>query len=158
MEIMEIKDIRLKNLKTVLERKGYSQTELAMRCGLSPSLISQIMTRHRNMGSALARKLEAGLQLREGWFDSYHDLLEIADITPRRTREHSTTYADLILTKREGHLVELFRQMPESEKNNIINELTNKKRDYEKLLDELIAVKAASLPANDSDNANENNE
>jgi hypothetical protein len=33
--------------------------------------------------------------------------------------------------------------MPESEKDRIINDLAQKKRDFDKLLDELMAVKAA---------------
>lgn len=66
---MEIKDIRLKNLQTVIQRSGLTQTDLALKCEISPSLISQIMTKRRNMGTALARKLEGRLSLSEGWFD-----------------------------------------------------------------------------------------
>ena len=155
---MAIKDIRLENLKSILKVGGYSQTELAMKCDLSPSLISQVMTKHRNMGTALARKLEGKLQLQEGWFDIPHGLLETVDLISRKKRERPIIPTELDLSRREIRLVELFRQMPESEKDNIINGLSDKKRQYDKLLDELIAVKSELMLTSDSDNTNENSE
>ncbi|EDJ5365476.1 transcriptional regulator [Salmonella enterica] len=42
--------------------------------------------------------------------------------------------------------------MPESEKDRIINELAQKKRDFDKLLDELMAVKAARMLIDKNEN------
>lgn len=143
---MEIKDIRLKNLQSVIQRSGLTQTELALKCDISPSLISQIMTKRRNMGTAFARKLEGRLNLSEGWFDMPHSLLDSPWHLAKMGEKDSTVAGgDQKLTKRESRLVELFRQMPESEKDRIISELSEKKRNFDKLLDELMAVKASNL-------------
>lgn len=150
---MEIKDIRLKNLQTVIERSRLTQTELALKCDISPSLISQIMTKRRNMGTAFARKLEGRLGLSEGWFDMPHSLLDSPwHLAKMGEKNNPTNDNDQHLTKRESRLIELFRQMPESEKNLIISELAEKKRNYDKLLDELMAVKASNMPIDESEN------
>lgn len=154
---MEIKDIRLKNLQKILETGQITQTELALKCDVSPSLISQIMTKRRNMGSAFARKLEEKLKLSEGWFDLPHSLLD-APWHLRQRQASNTEHSDLNISKREMRLIELFRQMPESEKTNIISGLEIKRREYDKLLDELMAVKSDRFFNPDDQNGNENNE
>ncbi|EDV81500.1 hypothetical protein ECPA48_2420 [Escherichia coli PA48] len=42
--------------------------------------------------------------------------------------------------------------MPESEKDRIISELSEKKRNFDKLLDELMAVKASRMPIDKDEN------
>lgn len=154
---MEIKDIRLKNLQKILETGRLTQTELALKCDVSPSLISQIMTKRRNMGSAFARKLEERLKLDEGWFDLPHSLLDAPwHLRPEKTS--NVNHSDLSISKREMRLIELFRQMPESEKSNIIVGLEMKRREYDKLLDELMAVKSERFFNPEDQNDNENNE
>lgn len=150
---MEIKDIRLKNLQSVIQRSGLTQTELALKCDISPSLISQIMTKRRNMGTAFARKLEGRLNLSEGWFDMPHTLLDSPWHLAKMGEKNSLMAdQDQPFTKRELRLVELFRQMPESEKDRIISDLAQKKRDFDKLLDELMAVKASNMPIDKNEN------
>lgn len=150
---MEIKDIRLKNLQTVIERSGLTQTELALKCDISPSLISQIMTKRRNMGTTFARKLEGRLNLSEGWFDIPHSLFESPwHLAKMGEKDNFTTDNDQQLTKRELQLLGLFRQMPESEKDRIIRDLSEKKRNFDKLLDELMAVKASNMPIEKDEN------
>ena len=154
--MMEVKDVRLNNLKLVMDRGRLTQAELAIKCDLAPSLISQIMTKRRNMGAALARKLEEKLKLDDGWFDFPHDLV---DTTVQMVKSEWKPKAfESSLTKREIRLLELFRQMPESEKMNIIIELDKKKREYDKLLDELIALKSEQFSKDNTENNNENNE
>lgn len=158
---MEIKDIRLENLRVILEAERLTQTELAIRCGISPSVISQIMTKRRNMGSSFARKLEGSLELTEGWFDSYHPktslMLEEPDYKINRKVQAQRNPAPLELSNRETMLIRLFRQMPETEKSNIIMELSNKKQEYDRLLDELIAIKTEEFSSPDEEIYNENN-
>lgn len=154
--MMEVKDVRLNNLKLVMERGHLTQAELAIKCDLAPSLISQIMTKRRNMGATLARKLEEKLDLDEGWFDFPHD---IVDTTVQMIKSEWKPKAfESSLTKREIRLIELFRQMPESEKVNIIMGLNERKREYDKLLDELIALKSEQFHKDQKENNNENNE
>ncbi|WP_317013025.1 helix-turn-helix domain-containing protein [Klebsiella grimontii] len=150
---MEIKDIRLKNLQTVIQRSGLTQTDLALKCEISPSLISQIMTKRRNMGTALARKLEGRLSLSEGWFDIPHSLLDSPwHLAKMSEKTGAVAIDEQQLTKRETRLIELFRQMPESEKDRIISDLSEKKRNFDKLLDELMAVKASRMPIDKNEN------
>lgn len=157
---MEIKDIRLENLKVILEAERLTQTELAIRCGISPSVISQIMTKRRNMGSSFARKLEGSLGLTEGWFDTPHSrvslMMDEPDYVANQKVQTRQKTAPLELSSREAQLVRLFRQMPESEKSNIINTLYNRKKEYDKLLDELIAIKAEEFSPPEEENDNEN--
>lgn len=69
-----------------------------------------------------------------------------------REKTGETTIDEQQLTKRETRLIELFRQMPESEKDRIISELSEKKRNFDKLLDELMAVKASRMPIDKDEN------
>ncbi|ELH8365158.1 helix-turn-helix domain-containing protein [Salmonella enterica] len=157
---MDIKEIRLNNLKKAIDSNGYTQTELAIMCDLPPSLISQIMTKRRNMGTTLARKFEEKLNLSKGWFDFPHQLVGTTDDLDKRISEseQTATYGDVTVTKIEMKLIDLFRQMPESEKYIIIKELNEKKKHYDKLFNELIAIKKEIEPDLFEKKHNKNND
>ncbi|EHX6274126.1 helix-turn-helix domain-containing protein [Salmonella enterica] len=157
---MDIKEIRLNNLKKAINSNGYTQTELAVMCDLSPSLISQIMTKRRNMGTTLARKIEEKLNLSRGWFDFPHQFMGTKEDLDKRISEMelTATYGEVVVTKMEMELIELFRQMPESEKYITIKELNEKKKHYDKLFNELIAIKKEMQPDLFEKKHNENNE
>ncbi|WP_324030031.1 helix-turn-helix domain-containing protein [Pantoea sp. JZ2] len=158
---MEIKDIRLQNLKHLMNRENMTQTELALRCELSPSVISQVITGRRNLGSNLSRKIEENLRLGHGWLDVQHDIISNIHMTARRKQsenELKKLVEEMPITNQEKRLLELFRQMPASEKQNIIIDLSEKKRKYDVLLDELIAVKDQFISSEVKKNNKENNE
>jgi len=73
---MEIKDIRLQNLRILIARAG-SITDLAERVGTDRNYISQILspTTKANVGTRLARSLEAAFHEPRGWMDQVHNEL-----------------------------------------------------------------------------------
>lgn len=135
---METKNIRRTNLKHLLDVSGLSQAAFAERCGLAASVISQLVNGHRNLGDAISRRIEESLSVKKGWLDVPHgenedDLDYDGDDRP-------------YLNLDEKRVVELFRKLPESERNNIISQLQIKVDDYDRLFNELIKVR--NLPPN----------
>lgn len=71
---MDVKQIRVENLRRLLkERSGGNQRKFADDYGLSKAHISQMMTRHRDMGDKKARDIEKLLKLERGFMDAQHD-------------------------------------------------------------------------------------
>lgn len=75
---MTIEEIRLRNLRALIQRFGTIAT-VAEKANTAPAYLSQITNRApsrtgkpRDMGSALARKIEAGCGLSTGWMDTDH--------------------------------------------------------------------------------------
>jgi len=76
---MTAEEIRLKNLKALVEEHG-SIVAVANRAETAPAYISQILNRvksrtgkERDVGADLARKLEDGFGKPRGWMDTDHD-------------------------------------------------------------------------------------
>lgn len=74
---METKDIRRANLAALLKRHiekhpKSTKAEFAVLCGLVPAQLSQLTgdKSFRNIGGKLARKIEASLDLPNGWLDA----------------------------------------------------------------------------------------
>lgn len=67
-DYMDSRSIRLANLHLLIEEAG-SKAELARRTGANESHLSQITTGVRNVGPALARDLEKGMDKPSGWMD-----------------------------------------------------------------------------------------
>lgn len=65
---MDLHEIRLKNLRFLIERVG-SQAKLAALLDIEPSFISQINTGARGMGERFARDLETAFNLPRGAMD-----------------------------------------------------------------------------------------
>ncbi|XYQ53281.1 helix-turn-helix domain-containing protein [Pectobacterium carotovorum] len=80
---MESKDIRKQNLEALLadyvQSGKLTKAAFAERCGITPSVLSQIIgvSPNRNIGDRMARKIEESLGVSKGWMDSIHD-----DISP----------------------------------------------------------------------------
>ncbi|KAB8312962.1 helix-turn-helix transcriptional regulator [Erwinia endophytica] len=80
---MENKEIRRKNLADLLSRHleenpESNRAKFAELCGLVPAQLSQLLGNKsfRNIGDALARRVEAALELNHGWMDSLHDVVQ----------------------------------------------------------------------------------
>ncbi|MEC4682928.1 MAG: S24 family peptidase [Nitrospirota bacterium] len=70
---MDIKEIRHKNLKNLLEsRCGNNQAEFGRRTGLGGAYVYQLMSQRRPMGDRTSRKIENSFDLPRGWMDSIH--------------------------------------------------------------------------------------
>jgi len=75
---MDIKTIRRNNLERLL--KGRSKAVCAELWGTSPSYVSQMLSENatRNVGDAMARRVEAAELLPHGWLDQVHEEIEDA--------------------------------------------------------------------------------
>lgn len=74
---MDIKQIRLRNLRALLKDSGQTAAEFAFACGSSPSTFSQILSPNatRGLGDKLARQIEEHQGLAHGYLDVPHTLL-----------------------------------------------------------------------------------
>jgi len=77
---MENKEIRRKNFADLLNRHLQENPEstrarFAELCGIAPAQLSQLLGNKsfRNIGDAVARRIESALGLNNGWLDSLHD-------------------------------------------------------------------------------------
>jgi len=61
-------EIRVRNLRKLISEFG-SQAKLADAVGCTPSVISQLITGHRDIGEKLARKIEEGAGKPALWLD-----------------------------------------------------------------------------------------
>lgn len=68
---MEIKEIRRRNLLSLLE--DYGQKELGKLTDTPPNYFSQVKNRTRNMGDTVARRVEKMLGKSVGWLDTTHE-------------------------------------------------------------------------------------
>ena len=70
---MDIKEIRHKNLKELLEsRCGNKQAEFGRKTGISGAYVYQLISQRRPVGDRTARKIESSFELPRGWMDSIH--------------------------------------------------------------------------------------
>ena len=76
---MNIREIRLANLRLLLAESADTQAAFCQRCDIPQSYLSQILngtkSRHgkpRGIGDQTARKLEKGMKKPEGWMDTTH--------------------------------------------------------------------------------------
>ncbi|WP_368928386.1 S24 family peptidase [Mixta calida] len=72
---METKDIRRRNLRTLLDEytsQGLTKAEFAEKLGITASQLSQVTSlKHvRNIGDVLARRTEVSFGLPKGWMDN----------------------------------------------------------------------------------------
>ena len=77
------KTIRKTNLLEQIARFE-SQREFADVAGLAPAHVSQMVTGKRNMGDAVARRIEASLDLPEGYMDVQHPVDGIEYAYPKK--------------------------------------------------------------------------
>jgi transcriptional regulator with XRE-family HTH domain len=66
---MENSEVRHKNLQLLRTNEGGTQKAFAAKIGTSPNSLNQMLTRHRNVGTQTARKIETRLKLSRGWMD-----------------------------------------------------------------------------------------
>jgi hypothetical protein len=74
MPSLTSKDYRHRNLLALLaeaEAKGANKRDFALSCGISPSFLSQLLSRTREIGDHTARKIETALSLGRGGLDVF---------------------------------------------------------------------------------------
>lgn len=116
-----IEEIRRANLKTLVTEAG-SAAKLSVLTGVPQPYISQVQRgvphpktgKPREMGQAIARKLEVKMGKQKGWMDVDHAAIGEASE----------------LTGREGQLLGLFRVLSATEQMELINTITAKLRAF----------------------------
>jgi len=112
---MDIKQIRLSNLKTAIDIAGGASV-LADKADTNPSYLSQILsTKHpATVGGNLARKIEKAINKEEGWMDTDH--LSFVDFEDWK--------------KQEQRFIEKVRKMTKEQKEDLLTiiDLMNKKQ------------------------------
>lgn len=75
---MDVKEIRAANLKRYIrDLAGNNQRQFADAYGLNAAHVSQMCTRHRDIGDKIARKIEVALRLGHGAMDRLPDGLSV---------------------------------------------------------------------------------
>ena len=77
----EIKQIRLENLKALIEQMGGhgAQRKLSDVTGISSQYINNLLRGDRVIGEKTARKIEQALKLPDGWMDRSSDVQKPAN-------------------------------------------------------------------------------
>lgn len=101
-----------------------SQAEFARAIKRSPAQVNQWLNGYRTLGNAGARHIELTLALSAGWLDGATESSSEISLSPY---------------KRE--LLSLFDSLPQSEQDNLMNSLKEKKQYYDKRVEELLAAK-----------------
>lgn len=72
-----IAQIRLDSLLMLTANREMTNADLARQVGISPQQVYQLLTRKRNIGDKLARKIEASFGKDAGWLDQDHSHLNV---------------------------------------------------------------------------------
>jgi SOS-response transcriptional repressor LexA len=94
--VMDAKEIRLENLRILVDEVG-GQRRLALRAGVNPAYLSQIMSERtaRTMGDDVARRLERGTDKPRGWMDVRHGAAAPYAVPPGATAAAAREVDDL---------------------------------------------------------------
>ncbi|MES9980636.1 MAG: helix-turn-helix transcriptional regulator [Candidatus Thiodiazotropha sp. 6PLUC5] len=90
---MNIKTIRKANLVEQIAC-FHSQREFSEQVGLTPAHVSQMVTGRRNMGDVVARRIEAGMDLPEGYMDVQHPVDGVEYQYPKLKGRTQTAVSD----------------------------------------------------------------
>ncbi len=68
---MDVYSIRKQNLSKAVELAGGTIAGLARAAGISSAYLTQVLSNRtkRNLGAAVARRIESALEMPEGWMD-----------------------------------------------------------------------------------------
>lgn len=119
-------------LDKLIELKSISKSDMAKICEVTPQSVNGWYTRG-SIGKESAIKLAEHLDVSVAWIlgegDASIDSIEL----PKPE-----------LTERERILLQLFNELPDSEADKLLQTLEEKKRHYDRLLEELLVKKKQS--------------
>ncbi|WP_407078475.1 hypothetical protein [Xenorhabdus bovienii] len=116
-----MKNIRQQRLRDWFSGKNLPEKE--------KSYLSQLMNGKASFGEKAARRLERDYRMPDGYLDTDTNNSELGD------------QLQITLTPRQKILLELFDELPNSEADDLIKNLEEKKRHYDSLLEELLYKK-----------------
>ncbi|QZN94137.1 helix-turn-helix domain-containing protein [Symbiopectobacterium purcellii] len=119
----------------VLYEKGWNRSELARRMGLSVQAVQQWAAGATKPNGKNLTKLAETTGKPEHWF--FIESSEEQESADKPASKNESTD----LNQQQRRLIELFDQMPESEKGKMIHLFEEKVKEYDRLLNELIALK-----------------
>lgn len=124
MHPMDINQIRLQNLKTLIAECG-TLTALADKADTSQSYISQVIHSTKNpngvarsLGTRICRKIEAALLKPPGWMDLQHEQIELSQTDLRKnelpvlTWQQAIEWPELIKTVKFNEWMPKFNDLP----------------------------------------------
>lgn len=107
---MENSEVRLKNLQLLRHNEGGTQKAFAAKIGTSPNSLNQMLTRHRNVGTQTARKIELRLKLSRGWMDQPRpkewETMLLAAYDERLSRSRAVSRRGITIAARVDSLVD----------------------------------------------------
>ncbi|WP_338885358.1 helix-turn-helix domain-containing protein [Xenorhabdus sp. TH1] len=115
----------LARLNELMDQQGISKADMARIAGVSPQAVNNWFNRG-DIGKRSAQKLAQHAGVSVDWILGDSDVDGPND-TPERP-----------LSPREKILLELFNELPDSEADQLLKTLEEKKRYYDTLLDELL--------------------
>jgi len=136
MKENSIHTISAKRISQVLYEKGWNRSELARKVGLSVQAVQQWAAGATKPSGKNLTKLAEATGKPEHWF-----FMEAAEEDQESVGKPVSTNEINNLTQQHRRLIELFDQMPESEKEHMIRLFEEKVKEYDRLLNELIALK-----------------
>ncbi|MDC9620846.1 MULTISPECIES: hypothetical protein [Xenorhabdus] len=116
----------MKNIRQQRLRDWFSGKTLPEK---EKSYLSQLMNGKASFGEKAARRLERDYRMPDGYLDTDTNNSELGD------------QLQITLTPRQKILLELFDELPNSEADDLIKNLEEKKRHYDNLLEELLYKK-----------------
>lgn len=126
------KEISSQRIRRLLSANDWSQSDLAKMLNISPQAVQQwVKGISAPRGSSLT-KLAKVTGLPEHWFF----MTEESDPLPAGVKSPEMTLND-----QQKRLVTLFRRLPETEKEKLINEIESKLAEYDALREELNRLK-----------------
>ncbi|SCZ55679.1 MULTISPECIES: hypothetical protein [Photorhabdus] len=118
---MSMKNIRQQRLKDWFSDKTLPEKER--------SYLSQLMNGKASFGEKAARRLEQDYRMPDGYLDADTNTPELG------------SPLQVTLTPKQKVLLELFDKLPDSDADDLIKNLEDKKRHYDNLLEELLHKK-----------------
>lgn len=107
---MENSEVRLKNLQLLRSGERGTQKDFAAKVGTSPNSLNQMLTRHRNVGTQTARKVEKRLKLSRGWMDQPRpkewETMMLASYDERLSRSRAVSRRGITIAARVDSLLD----------------------------------------------------
>lgn len=108
--VMENSEVRLRNLQLLRSSERGTQKDFAAKIGTSPNSLNQMLTRHRNVGTQTARKVEKRLKLSRGWMDQPRpkewETMMLASYDERLSRARAVSRRGITIAARVDSLLD----------------------------------------------------
>ncbi|EPV3118261.1 helix-turn-helix domain-containing protein [Yersinia alsatica] len=126
-EVVDLNSIVVNRLNQLIEQNGISKAEMARIAGVTSQAVNNWFKRG-DIGKKSAQKIAAKMGVSVDWI-----LGESDNLSP-----NNPTRAESALTPKEKILLELFNELPESERDKLLKTLEEQKYYFRQMLEELL--------------------